>query len=59
MRFSNWRFPASATPEHDGTMIHEAPQEVELCDQLGFATLWPAEQVVPAPGQPGHTKEAL
>ena len=59
MRFSNLRFPASATPEHDCAVMHEAPQEVELCDQLGFDTLWLVEQVAPAPGQPGDTKEEL
>jgi alkanesulfonate monooxygenase SsuD/methylene tetrahydromethanopterin reductase-like flavin-dependent oxidoreductase (luciferase family) len=43
MRFSNFLFPESATPEHDCTVIHEALQEVELCDQLGFDTIWLAE----------------
>ena len=28
MRFSNFLFPESATPEHDFAVIHEALQEV-------------------------------
>jgi len=43
MRFSNLLFPESATPEHDFAVIHEALQEVELSDQLGFDTIWLAE----------------
>lgn len=45
MRFSNFLFPESTTPEHDFAVIHEALQEVELCDQLGFETIRLAEQV--------------
>jgi alkanesulfonate monooxygenase SsuD/methylene tetrahydromethanopterin reductase-like flavin-dependent oxidoreductase (luciferase family) len=43
VRFSNFLFPESATPEHDFAVIHAALQEAELCDRLGFDTIWLAE----------------
>lgn len=43
MKFSNFLFPESATPDDDFTVINEALQEAILCDELGFDTIWLAE----------------
>lgn len=43
MKFSNFLFPESATPEQDCQVIDEALREAELCDALGFDTIWLAE----------------
>jgi hypothetical protein len=59
MRFSNFLFPESATPEHDFAVIHETLQEVELCDQLGFYTIWLAEQVAPVIAPRSSGRETL
>ena len=43
MKFSNFLFPASASPAHDFDVIQDALQEAELSDALGFDTIWLAE----------------
>jgi alkanesulfonate monooxygenase SsuD/methylene tetrahydromethanopterin reductase-like flavin-dependent oxidoreductase (luciferase family) len=43
MKFSNFLFPESPAPEHDCAVIDEALREAELCDALGFDTIWLAE----------------
>ena len=43
MKFSNFLFSESAAPEHDFAVINEALREAELCDELGFDTIWLAE----------------
>ena len=43
MKFSNFLFPESASPTRDFTVINEALREAELCDVLGFHTIWLAD----------------
>ena len=43
MKFSNFLFPASASPADDFDVIQNALQEAELSDALGFDTIWLAE----------------
>src|SRR6195952_2793184 len=43
MKFSNFLFPDSASPDHDGRVIDEALQEARLTDELGYDTIWLAE----------------
>ncbi len=43
MKFSNFLFSESATPDNDYTVINDALKEAELCDELGFDTIWLAE----------------
>src|SRR5271156_1659145 len=40
MKFSNFLFPDSASPEHDGRVIDETLQEARLTDELGYDTIW-------------------
>jgi alkanesulfonate monooxygenase SsuD/methylene tetrahydromethanopterin reductase-like flavin-dependent oxidoreductase (luciferase family) len=43
MKFSNFLFPESRTPDSDHLLIDEALREAELSDALGFDVLWLAE----------------
>ena len=43
MKFSNFLFPESRTPENDLTIIDDSLREAVLCDQLGFDAIWLAE----------------
>ncbi|HYZ24314.1 MAG TPA: LLM class flavin-dependent oxidoreductase [Rhodopila sp.] len=43
MRFSNFLFPDSPSPDQDSRVIDETLQEAILTDQLGFDTIWLAE----------------
>ncbi len=43
MKFSNFLFPDSASPEHDGRVIDETLREARLTDELGYDTIWLAE----------------
>ena len=43
MRFSNFLFPESRTPEQDAAVIDETLAEAKLCDELGMDVLWLAE----------------
>jgi alkanesulfonate monooxygenase SsuD/methylene tetrahydromethanopterin reductase-like flavin-dependent oxidoreductase (luciferase family) len=43
MKFSDFLFPDSGAPEDDFTVINDALLEAELCDELGFDTIWLAE----------------
>ena len=43
MKFSNFLFPAAATPELDHRIINESLREGQLCDELGMDMLWLAE----------------
>jgi alkanesulfonate monooxygenase SsuD/methylene tetrahydromethanopterin reductase-like flavin-dependent oxidoreductase (luciferase family) len=43
MKFSNFLFPESRTPDNDFAIINDALREAELCDQLGYDALWLAE----------------
>jgi alkanesulfonate monooxygenase SsuD/methylene tetrahydromethanopterin reductase-like flavin-dependent oxidoreductase (luciferase family) len=43
MKFSNFLFPDSATPDDDGRVIDETLQEARLTEALGFDTIWLAE----------------
>jgi alkanesulfonate monooxygenase SsuD/methylene tetrahydromethanopterin reductase-like flavin-dependent oxidoreductase (luciferase family) len=43
MKFSNFLFPDSASPEHDGRVIEETLREARLTDELGYDTIWLAE----------------
>ncbi len=43
MKFSNFLFPASTSPEADFDVIQDALREAELSDALGFDTIWLAE----------------
>ncbi len=43
MKFSNFLFPASPSPQTDFDVIQDALQEAELSDALGFDTIWLAE----------------
>lgn len=43
MKFSNFLFPESRDPTHDGQMIDETLAEARLTDELGFDVIWLAE----------------
>jgi alkanesulfonate monooxygenase SsuD/methylene tetrahydromethanopterin reductase-like flavin-dependent oxidoreductase (luciferase family) len=43
MKFSNFLFPESRTPDNDFAIINDALREAELCDQLDYDALWLAE----------------
>lgn len=43
MKFSNFLFPESRTPDNDFAVIYDALKEAELCDELGYDALWLAE----------------
>lgn len=43
MKFSNFLFPAAASPELDHRIINETLREGQLCDELGMDMLWLAE----------------
>ncbi len=43
MKFSNFLFPAAATPDLDHRIINETLREGQLCDELGMDMLWLAE----------------
>ncbi|MBN8925981.1 MAG: hypothetical protein BGO51_02515 [Rhodospirillales bacterium 69-11] len=43
MKFSNFLFPESRTPEDDGRVIRETLREAQLTDELGFDVIWLAE----------------
>lgn len=43
MKFSNFLFPESRTPDRDFAVIDESLREAELCDRLGYDALWLAE----------------
>jgi alkanesulfonate monooxygenase SsuD/methylene tetrahydromethanopterin reductase-like flavin-dependent oxidoreductase (luciferase family) len=43
MKFSNFLFPESRTPEQDFVVINESLKEAELSDKLGYDALWLAE----------------
>ena len=43
MKFSDFLFPESQTPECDFTVINESLREAELCDELGYDAVWLAE----------------
>ena len=43
MKFSNFLFPESRDPAHDGQVIDETLNEARLTDELGFDVIWLAE----------------
>lgn len=43
MKFSNFLFPASMTPEDDERVIDESLREAKLSDEMGVEVLWLAE----------------
>jgi alkanesulfonate monooxygenase SsuD/methylene tetrahydromethanopterin reductase-like flavin-dependent oxidoreductase (luciferase family) len=43
MKFSNFLFPDSASPEDDGRVIEETLREARLTDDLGYDVIWLAE----------------
>ena len=43
MKFSNFLFPESKTPEGDYDVIEESLREAELSEELGYDTIWLAE----------------
>ena len=43
MKFSNFLFPESKTPEGDYDVIEESLREAELSEQLGYDVVWLAE----------------
>ena len=43
MKFSNFLFPESRSPENDITIIEDSLREAVLSDQLGFDAIWLAE----------------
>jgi alkanesulfonate monooxygenase SsuD/methylene tetrahydromethanopterin reductase-like flavin-dependent oxidoreductase (luciferase family) len=43
VKFSNFLFPQSESPDHDGQVIDETLAEARLCDDLGMDALWLAE----------------
>ena len=43
MRFSNFLFPHSPTPESDYAVVTEALREAELTEELGFDAVWLGE----------------
>ncbi|MDR3530391.1 MAG: LLM class flavin-dependent oxidoreductase [Rhodopila sp.] len=43
MKFSNFLFPSSMSPDDDGRVISETLDEARLTDALGYDTIWLAE----------------
>ncbi|MGE0419389.1 MAG: LLM class flavin-dependent oxidoreductase [Acetobacteraceae bacterium] len=43
MKFSNFLFPESRSPEEDGRIIDETLREARLTDELGYDVIWLAE----------------
>ena len=43
VKFSNFLFPESRDPAHDGRVIDETLREARLTDELGFEVIWLAE----------------
>jgi alkanesulfonate monooxygenase SsuD/methylene tetrahydromethanopterin reductase-like flavin-dependent oxidoreductase (luciferase family) len=43
VKFSNFLFPESRTPESDGRVIDETLREAQLTDELGYDVIWLAE----------------
>lgn len=43
MKFSNFLFPESKTPEGDYDVIEESLREAELSEELGYDVIWLAE----------------
>ena len=43
MRFSNFLFPESKTPDGDFEVIEESLKEAELTEELGYEVIWLAE----------------
>ncbi len=43
MKFSNFLFPDSRSPEEDGRIIDETLREARLTDELGYDVIWLAE----------------
>jgi alkanesulfonate monooxygenase SsuD/methylene tetrahydromethanopterin reductase-like flavin-dependent oxidoreductase (luciferase family) len=43
MKFSDFLFPESRTPDNDFTIIDDSLREAELCDELGYDAIWLAE----------------
>jgi alkanesulfonate monooxygenase SsuD/methylene tetrahydromethanopterin reductase-like flavin-dependent oxidoreductase (luciferase family) len=43
MKFGNFLFPSSLTPDDDARVIQESLEEARLCDALGMDMLWLAE----------------
>jgi alkanesulfonate monooxygenase SsuD/methylene tetrahydromethanopterin reductase-like flavin-dependent oxidoreductase (luciferase family) len=43
LKFSNFLFPESRDPAHDGQVIEETLKEARLSDELGFDVIWLAE----------------
>jgi alkanesulfonate monooxygenase SsuD/methylene tetrahydromethanopterin reductase-like flavin-dependent oxidoreductase (luciferase family) len=43
VKFSNFLFPESRDPAHDGQVIDETLREARLSDELGFEVIWLAE----------------
>ncbi|RVT95596.1 LLM class flavin-dependent oxidoreductase [Rhodovarius crocodyli] len=43
MRFSNFLFPESGSPDRDGMIIRDSLEEAKLCDELGVEVIWLAE----------------
>jgi alkanesulfonate monooxygenase SsuD/methylene tetrahydromethanopterin reductase-like flavin-dependent oxidoreductase (luciferase family) len=43
MKFSNFLFPESNSPDKDSSIIDETLAEAQLCDELGVEVLWLAE----------------
>lgn len=43
MKFSDFLFPESQTPDSDFTIINDSLREAELCDELGYDAIWLAE----------------
>ena len=43
MKFGNFLFPESRTPESDFSVIDDALKEARLCDELGYDAVWLAE----------------
>jgi alkanesulfonate monooxygenase SsuD/methylene tetrahydromethanopterin reductase-like flavin-dependent oxidoreductase (luciferase family) len=43
MKFSNFLFPESRSPDNDSTIIDDALREAVLCERLGYDAIWLAE----------------
>ena len=43
MKFGDFLFPESTSPETDFTVINQSLKEAELADQLGFHSIWIGE----------------
>jgi len=43
MKFSNFLFPESQSPEGDYDVIEESLREAELSEELGYDVIWLAE----------------